>query len=196
MSGWDVSKVTNMREMCAYCNGISKFDLRSWDLSSVTTMQGMFNHCKCDINMAGCKTGSLTNVNSLCSQGTYGSVDLSGWDTSKVTNMSGVFGWGGVDSINIDGWSTESVTNWSYMFQCNAKTLVLGERFFTSQLTAITISMSNWTDSSVRQSLVTDSYDRAANGLPTLTITLSSETKKVLTSDDIAAMTAKGYAIA
>lgn len=184
-----------MNGMFSYCKGIKKFDLRSWDISSVTTMQGMFNNCTCDIDMSGVKTDSLTDVNSLCSQGTYGSIDLSGWDTSKVTNMRGVFGWSGVNSINLDGWSTESVTDWQYMFQCNAKTLVLGEGFFKSALTAITINMSNWTDDSVRSSLVTNSYDRAANGLGTLTITLSSQTKKVLTEEDIATMTAKGYAI-
>ena len=57
-------------------------------------------------------------------------------------------------------------------------------------------SLYNWTDSSVRTSLVTNSYDRKANGLPDLTIKLYSATKKVLTEDDIAAMTAKGYIIA
>ena len=54
----------------------------------------------------------------------------------------------------------------------------------------------SWTDSSVRTSLVTNSYDRKANGLPDLTIKLSSATKKVLTEDDIATITAKGYIIA
>ena len=50
---------------------------------------------------------------------------------------------------------------------------------------------------SVRDSLITYSFDRAAAGYTNnCTITLSSETKALLTEDEIAQITAKGYTIA
>ena len=56
------------------------------------------------------------------------------------------------------------------------------------------------TDEESRQSviytLLTHSYDRAANGLSAGKITLHANTKAVLTEEEIAAITAKGYTIA
>ena len=50
---------------------------------------------------------------------------------------------------------------------------------------------------SVRDSLITYSFDRVAAGYTNnCTITLSSETKALLTQDEIAQMTAKGYTLA
>lgn len=49
---------------------------------------------------------------------------------------------------------------------------------------------------SLVDSLLTYSYDRAANGLPTATIQLSSTTKALLTEEEIAQITAKGFTIA
>lgn len=49
---------------------------------------------------------------------------------------------------------------------------------------------------SLIDSLITNSFDRAAAGYNTCTITLGSYTKDVLTEDEIAQITAKGYTIA
>ena len=49
---------------------------------------------------------------------------------------------------------------------------------------------------SVRDSLITYSFDRAAAGYSTCTVTLHSDTKALLTQDEIAQITAKGYTIA
>ena len=49
---------------------------------------------------------------------------------------------------------------------------------------------------SLVDSLLTYSFDRATAGYSTCTITLSSATKKLLTSDEIAQITSKGYTIA
>nr|WP_086268878.1 DarT ssDNA thymidine ADP-ribosyltransferase family protein [Campylobacter sp. P0103] len=44
IESWDVSSVTNMSEMFAYCNNFSQ-PLNNWDVSSVTDMSGMFINC-------------------------------------------------------------------------------------------------------------------------------------------------------
>lgn len=49
---------------------------------------------------------------------------------------------------------------------------------------------------SLIDSLITYSYDRASNGMPTATITLSANTKALLTEEEIAQITAKGFSIA
>ena len=49
---------------------------------------------------------------------------------------------------------------------------------------------------SVIDSLITYSFDRATNGYSTCTVTLSSKTKGLLTEDEIAQITAKGFTIA
>ena len=72
-----------------------------------------------------------------------------------------------------------------------------------SELTAYDFSLATvWGTGSeeARQSLVnsllTDSYDRAAAGMPPVTIKLSATSKTALTSEEIAAITAKGFTIA
>jgi hypothetical protein len=49
---------------------------------------------------------------------------------------------------------------------------------------------------SLIDSLITYSYDRASNGMATATIKLSSNTKALLTEEEIAQITAKGFTIA
>jgi hypothetical protein len=48
---------------------------------------------------------------------------------------------------------------------------------------------------SLIDSLITYSYDRASAGMATCTITLSANTKALLTEDEIAQITAKGFTI-
>ena len=98
-------------------------------------------------------------------------------DTSALENATGMFG-------DIFGGG-------------KIKTIELGKNFFKMPATSISFEYNeSWIDQSVRTSLVTNLYDRNANGLPDLTLKLHANTKKVLSEDDIAVMTAKGYIIA
>ena len=66
LENWDVSKVTNMKEMFADCDNFNA-DLSKWNVSSVKDMRSMFWDCE--------------NFNS----------DLSNWDVSNVTDMRNMF---------------------------------------------------------------------------------------------------------
>ena len=66
LSGWDVSKVTDMSDMFSGAISFNQ-DISEWDVSSVTGMRDMFR--------------GATAFNH----------DLSGWDVSKVTEMSFIF---------------------------------------------------------------------------------------------------------
>lgn len=158
------------------CNKIQSLDLNNLDLSKNVNLRNMFANCS-----------SLQSLN------------IEGWDVSKVTNMSSMFYFcSSLQSLDLSGWNLESCKNIDYLGQYNfdPKTLKLGTGFFKCPATKASLHFSRWTDASVRESLVVNSYDRKANGLPDFTITLSKETKAVLSEDDIAAMTAKGYIIA
>ena len=78
------------------------------------------------------------------------------------------------------------------------KSLLLGTNFFkTSAVTAIDFSWCyKWTNETVVTPLATNSYDRAAAGLNTLTLKLHNNTKAVLTDEQKATITSKGYTIA
>jgi hypothetical protein len=91
------------------------------------------------------------------------------------------------------------VTDMSSMFtSCvNIAKLSLGEGFFkTSQVTEIYFnSLVKWEESSFIQSIVTNSYDRTANGLSMLNIKLHRNTYAYLTDEHKASLTAKGYTV-
>ena len=126
------------------------------------------------------------------------SIDLSGWDVSNVKNIQDLF-WGckKLNSIDLSGWVLKSCTVMNNIGDYSPlKTIKLGTGFFNCPATKTILNYPAWTDASVKESLVVNSYDRKANGLPDFTLTLHANTKKVLSEDDIAAMTAKGYIIA
>ena len=145
-------------------------------------MNRMFNGC-----------ASLTTLN------------INGWDTSKVTDMGGIF-YNSAKKVDIsgDGWTPVSIKREQfggfYGWISGQNSLILGRNWFGTncedERIAKFLALSNWTDSSVKLSLITNLYDRKANGLPDLTLALHANTKKVLSEDDIAAITAKGYIIA
>ena len=139
----------------------------------------------------------MSNMFSGCSS--LQSIGVDGWDLSKVTNMSNMFsGCSSLQVLDLSGWILESCVNIDFLgqYNFNPTTIKLGSGFFKCPATKVNLSFIKWTDASVRESLVVNSYDRKANGLPDLTLTLSVNTKNVLSEDDIATITAKGYIIA
>jgi surface protein len=171
-----ISKNVTLERMFASCSSLQSLSIEGWDVSKVTSMERMFSSCS-----------SLQ------------SLSIEGWDVSKVTSMSQIFyGCSSLQSLDLSGWNLESCKNIDYLGQYNfiPKTLKLGTGFFKCPATKAILHFTTWTDASVKESLVVNSYDRKANGLPDFTLTLSKQTKAVLSEDDIAAITAKGYIIA
>lgn len=182
VSKWVTSKATSMRKMFNGCFSLTSLDVSNFDTSNVTDMGGMFE----DLN-------SLQKLN------------ISNFDTRKVTIIGGNYGFISSNSLLIldmsgDNFTFENVKSFGRFIANTPKlrTLKLGKNFFKmhESITSLSLSYPYWTDSSVNLSLVTNLYDRKANGLPDLTLTLHANTKKVLSEDDMAAITAKGYIIA
>ena len=129
------------------------------------------------------------------------SLDVSNFDTSNVKDMSRMFSYcDSLTSLDVSSFDTSKVTDIVSMFKncSNIAKLSLGEGFFkTRQGTEIDFSdLGKWEESSFIQSIVTNSYDRTANGLPNITINLHANTYAYLTDEHKASLTAKGYNVA
>ena len=180
LSGLDTRNVTDMGSLFRGCSALTSIDVSKWDTRNVTDMNDMFN-----------RIDSMQSLN------------ISNFDTRKA-KVGGNYGFMSSDNLRSldmsgDNFTLESTTNWNRGIQTpNLRTLKLGKNFFKTHesIKSLSFSYQYWTDSSVRLSLVTNLYDRKANGLPDLTLLLSKQTKAVLSEDDFAAMTAKGYIIA
>jgi surface protein len=193
LSAWDTSQVTSMASMFSGCSSLTSLNLSAWDTSQVTSMASMFSGCS-----------SLTSLN------------LSAWDTTslgkgekesrKDTGIYMMF----YLSYNIktldmggDGWNFVNIPSSNSFYRpLESRALTewkLGKNFFKGRFVNQYYdnnAFNNWSKSSFIESIVTNSYDRRANGYDDVTLYIAAKLKDYLSEDDIATMTAKGYIIA
>ena len=148
-------------------------------------------------------TSEAENIE-YCFYNCSGVVEIYLSDTGKATNLQGLLG-GCTKVERIYGLNLASAKNIGYTFGNNLSALVLMtiKNIGKSSLTTFDISgVLNWgtggeeNRQSLIDSLITYSYDRASNGMATATIKLSANTKALLTEEEIAQITAKGFTIA
>ena len=220
LSSFDTSNVKNMQNMFYNCKSLSSLDVSSFDTSNVTNMGSMFQGCGglTSLNLSSFNTSKVTSMSYMfyyCSG--FTSLDLSSFNTSKVTSMNSMFYYC-YKLQRIDGyldWTKISSYPTSFIYSSNSYGYPL--RYMTIKnlgTTGTTFNfnnnhLQNWGDESdtttyplsvgARQSLVdsllTYSYDRAANGLSNCKIQLHSKVKARLTADEITAIQNKGYTI-
>ena len=147
-------------------------------------------------------TSEAENIE-YCFYNCSGVVEIYLSDTGKATNLQWLLG-GCTKVERIYGLNLASAKNIGYTFGNNLSALVLMtiKNIGKSSLTTFDISgLLNWgtggeeNRQSLIDSLITYSYDRASNGMPTATIKLSANTKALLTEEEIAQITAKGFTI-
>lgn len=201
-SVWDLSNVTTMSQFCRGCSalktlvlpttsnpmltnidyflsgtGLESVDINYFDVSAVTEMAQAFGACP-----------NLREVT------------IPNWHAPNLTNASGLFAFNSLlERIDISGLTMDKVTNVTHMFlRCYALTSLkfpnMGQLKADSDNNK-TIGFSD--DPLDRASLESIfAYDRTANGLTNpLTVQLSATSKALLSAEDIAAITAKGYTI-
>ena len=202
VSSWDLSKVATMSQFCRGCKslktlvlptasnpmltnislflsgiGLESVDINDFDVSAVTEMPHALSTCP--------------NLREVI---------IPNWHAPNLTNTSGLFASNPLlKRIDISGLTMDKVTNVTYMFlRCYALTSLkfpnMGQLKADSDNNK-TIGFSD--DPLDRASLDSIfSYDRTANGLTNpLTVQLSKASKALLSAEDIAAITAKGYTI-
>lgn len=180
VTSFDTSNVTSMRWMFGHCNGLTELNVGYFDTSNVTDMYSMFNGCK-----------SLT------------SLDLGAFNTRQLTDITAMFrDCSSLTELTMSNFDTTNVTATTNAFMgCKALEEIEWEEFgngyyFTSISFADCVKLGTNNREMFRQTFIDRSYDRASAGLPTCTITLSSNTKSVLSQSEIAQMTKKGFTIA
>ena len=200
---YDVSNVTDMSYMFSNCSGLTDLDLSSWDVSNVTNMGSMFNYCFkiTELDLTDWNTINVAHMNTMfyyCTGLT--SLNISTWNVSNVTNMSGMFNsCTKLTSLNISTWNVSNVTNMSNMFyNCIALTdLQLPDLGHNERCTSLDLSTCpKLTKDSVLY-LFNNAFDRATAGYSkAFTIKLNAKTKALLSEDEIAIATNKGFTVA
>ena len=205
----DTSKGTSFSGMFNGCRSLTS--IPQLDTSSGTSFESMFSNCKSLITAQQLDTSNGTNFNYMF--GECSSLNtVQQIDTSKGTSFSGMFN----DCSNlkrIEGISFKSLnktvsgnylTGYNYMNYLRYA-LIKDIGTCTGMTSISFMYQSVWgkedeTSPDARQSLVdsllTYSFDRATAGYSTCTISLNAATKAILTSDEIAQITIKGYTIA
>ena len=185
----DVSNVVSMTNMFGSCTSLISLDVSNWNTSNVVLMKNMFKNC--------------SKIKEL---------DLTSFDTSKVTDMSYMFESDSkLEYLNLGNWNTQSIksasTFGSLLYNCSGL-IELHWRNFCNGVNATAIMLNHCTQLGIntdnypnaRQSLIdmliTYSFDRANAGYAACTLNLSTNTKALLTEDEIAQITAKGFTIA
>lgn len=133
----------------------------------------------------------------------YSLVELHITNSYKVTYYSNAFN-GDKSLAYINAIDMSSASNSTAMFaSCSNLLFCLIKNVGKSALTSYLFDgATNWgvgseeNRQSLIDSLITYSYDRASNGMATATIKLSTNTKALLTEEEIAQITAKGFTIA
>lgn len=189
----DTSGFTTFNAMFANCNILSELNLAAWDTSQVTSMAYMFSGCSSltSLNLAAWDTTSLGKGEKESVKETgiymmfYGSYNI------KTLDMGG------------DGWNFVNIPSSNSFYRpLESRALTewkLGKNFFKGRFVNQYYNnnnFNNWSKSSFIESIVTNSYDRRANGYEDVTLYFSAKLKGYLSEENIATMTAKGYVIA
>lgn len=221
----DTSNVTSMNSMFAECSSLKALPLL--DTSKVTTMNQMFTHCNNLTTIPKFDTANVTDMYRMF-YGSSGIETIPELDTSKVTNMQGIFyncsnlhKVEGLDfsSIGNFGNSASTSSNPIFYFGTSGNTSIkymviknLGKN--SACKTANFGGLKKWgyditTPStpnadniqSLKDTLLTYSFDRAAAGYDTCNVTLSSDMKAIynsayFTDEERSQIAAKGFTIA
>ena len=182
------TNLTDLGSMFQGCTNMTTIDLSSWKFGQVINMRYMFSNC--------------VNVKTI---------DITGIDTSQMTStsyMDSIFDYcynlirvrGAIDLIGMNLTDLPSLGYVDTLTTITYKNLGSNPQIASLDLYP-NDSYAKWglgdeeSKQSFIDSILTYSYDRAANGLSTLELLMQQEQKALLTEEQITAIQAKGYTI-
>lgn len=182
------TNLTNLNYMFSGCSNMTTIDLSSWKFGQVTNMEFMFSGCSKvqTIDITGIDTSQMTSTSNMdyifnaCSSliRVRGAIDLIGMNLTALPSL---------------GYSIYNLTTITYKN--------LGSNSTISSINLYSDNYTKWglgdeeSKQSFIDSVLTYSYDRAANGFTTLELQMKPEQKALLTEEQITAIQAKGYTI-
>ena len=172
---FDTSNVTNMTNMLSSCGSLKC--ISSFDTSNATNMRYMFNNCRSLIAIPWFDTSKVSNMSNMFS-GCSALRSIPQLDTSKVTNIS-LAGYNTLSSlvdlggfVNLGAQNNLSGTSGSYFLgQCP-----------------------NLTHDSI-MNVINNLYDRKTAGYSVLTLKLHANTMALLSDEEKAIATNKGWTL-
>ncbi|MBQ2047101.1 MAG: BspA family leucine-rich repeat surface protein [Muribaculaceae bacterium] len=195
----DISKYTSLANMFYGCVALST--IPQLDTRNVTNMSQTFYNCTSLSFIPQLDTRNVTNMSQTFCNCTSLSF-IPQLDTRNVTNMQQMTR--SCDNLRrIEGLYLDKVT--AHQFAYNNSSIVFAKFYNLGMSSLVTHDFSQmfvWgtgseeNRQSLIDSLITYSYDRASNGMSTATIKLHANTKALLTEEEIAQISAKGFTIA
>ena len=207
---FDTSNVTSMEDIFSECSSLTTVPL--FDTSKVTDMTRMFSNCSNLESIPSFDTRNATDTQ-LMFYRCQSLTSVPELDTRNVTSVYGMFSYCNklttIEGISFKSFS-DSTMDSNYLVGYGSNTSIRKAVFkdIGYQSTAVQFNteyIDNWgvntseipdARQSLIDSLITYSFDRASAGYPICTIKLSSTTKALLTEDEKAQITAKGFTIA
>ena len=201
----DTSSVANMSYMFYYCEKLTS--IPQLDTSSVTDMRNMFDNCVVLTSIPQLDTSSVTDMQQMF-QYCKALVKLPDFNCVKVKNFGGasyntwLYNCQNIQKIGVV--DCDSVTNIGYFFGGSTQTYLtdfggcrnLGKASSVSNTNSsyFMTYAPNLTYESV-MNVINGLYDRASAGLSVLTLKLHANHLAMLSEDDIAIATNKGWTI-
>ena len=200
---------TNFYSMFQDCHSLTA--IPQLDTSNGTEFGYMVENCHSLTSIPQLNTSNGTNFTAMFEE-CHSITTIPQLDTSKGTSFNSIF-WGCSKLKRVEGISFKSLNsalNRTYLTGYSAlnklRYALIKDIGTCTGMTRVDFSqffvwgVEDETTTDARQSLIdsllTYSFDRATAGYSTCTIALASATKKLLTSDEIAQITSKGYTIA
>lgn len=194
------TKARNVTSFFDGCFRLAKVGNLPFEL--FTNATNIFQYCR---NLTELPMMDMTNTTMLWYAFAYceSLMELHIKNSNKVTYYSNAFN-GDKNLTYINEIDMSAASNSTSMFaSCSKLTFCLIKNIGKSSLTSYQFSGATvWgtggeeNRQSLIDSLITYSYDRASAGMATATITLSSNTKALLTDEEIAQITNKGFSLA
>lgn len=111
MDNWDVSRVTDMREMFKNTEYFDQ-DLSKWDVSRVTNMEEMFFEASSFISdISEWDVSRVNYMNSTFYNAKKFNSDLSKWDVSNVQSLRKTFQFAGLFNSDLSKWDVSKNNN-------------------------------------------------------------------------------------
>lgn len=112
---WDVSQVTNMKEL--FMDTTFNEPIGSWNVSNVTNMQDMFKGASSFNQPIGdWDVSKVTDMSEMFNGASLFNQPIGRWKVSNVTDMSYMFSDAETFNQSIGSWNVSNVTDMSYMF--------------------------------------------------------------------------------
>ncbi|WP_299057122.1 BspA family leucine-rich repeat surface protein [uncultured Polaribacter sp.] len=117
IGNWDVSNVTNMRQMFSSQQSSAEAfnqDISNWDVSKVTDMGWMFERAKSfNQDIGNWDVSSVTNMFYMFGGASSFNQDIGSWDVSSVADMGSMFSSAVSFNKDLSGWNVSSVNDYA-----------------------------------------------------------------------------------